>query len=88
VLEHTPQPGVVLINQPRRLSGRHPALDQHQDKGLQQQREARPAARPRDLDGPDPVDGTLDPRLASVKERLVLEEVQVPRCRQVRSMLS
>ncbi len=78
VLQHPPDPCVVLADQPRDLLGGHAVLHQRQNEGVHQQGETRPGPGPGHLDGFDSVVRAFDSWVASVQQCLVLEEVQVP----------
>ncbi len=77
MFDDPPQARVVLANPLGRIGDRH-RLGQRQHVGLEQQREpgARPSPRRGDL--AHPARRTDHPRHASVQERAVLEEVQMP----------
>ncbi len=77
VLDDAPQPRIVLAQPLGRVGDRH-RLGQRQHIGLKQQREtgARPSPRRGDL--AHPASRASHPRHASVQQRAVLEEIQMP----------
>jgi len=77
VLEHPPDPGVVLAGQRSDLRHRHDR-GESQHQRLEQQREPRPRARPSHADLPHPVLGADHPRQPGMQQRPMLEKVQMP----------
>ncbi len=77
VLEDAPDAGVMLVDHAAYLSRGHAVLDQQHDVGFHKQREAGARPAPWRSYGLDAVLGALDPRLACMQERAVLEEIEV-----------